>query len=283
MTGRWVDYEWVLTHYGLMLTTEMPKYPDLVGKTVVVTGGSRGIGADTARAFAAQGAAVCVVGRDQGALDEVVKSLDGEGIGVVADVTDLAAVEHVRSRTEAELGPVDVVAAFAGGGIARPGPTAAMSEQEWHSVVDGNLTATFLTLKTFLPGMQERGHGSIVTMASSAGRVPSNLPAYGPPTQHWGAPVAYAAAKAGIVMLTRHVAAEVGRDGVRVNCVAPAAIRTARTAAMMPDEVLEQVAAMHPIRRIGETYDVAQATLFLASEAAGWLTGLTIDVAGGRL
>lgn len=267
----------------LMRSTEMPKYPDLVGKTVVVTGGSRGIGADTARAFAAQGAAVCVVGRDQAALDEVVKDLAGGAIGVVADVTDLAAIEHVRARTEAELGPVDVVAAFAGGGIAMPGPTAAMSEQEWHSVVDGNLTATFLTLKTFLPGMQERGHGSIVTMASSAGRVPSNLPAYGPPGQHWGAPVAYAAAKAGIVMLTRHVAAEVGRDGVRVNCVAPAAIRTERTATMMTDEILDKVAEMHPIRRIGETYDVAQTTLFLASAAAGWLTGLTIDIAGGRI
>src|SRR6202035_5497775 len=149
----------------------MNTYSDLAGQVVVVTGGSRGIGAETARAFAAQGARVCVVGRDRAALDEVVAAIlekGGTAIGVVADVTDFGAVEEVRSRAEAELGPVDVVVAFAGGGIARPGPTAAMSEAEWHSVVDGNLTATFLTLKSFLPGMQQRRHGSIITMASSA-------------------------------------------------------------------------------------------------------------------
>lgn len=263
----------------------MNTYSDLAGRVVVVTGGSRGIGAETARAFAAQGARVCVVGRDRAALDEVVAAIlekGGTAIGVVADVTDFAAVEEVRSRAEAELGPVDVVAAFAGGGIARPGPTAAMSEAEWHSVVDGNLTATFLTLKSFLPGMQQRRRGSIITMASSAGRVPSNLPGYGAP-QSWGAPVAYAAAKAGIVMLTRHVAAEVGKDEVRVNCVAPSSIRTERTAGRMGPEVLAGIAALHPLARIGETTDVAETTLFLASDAASWLTGLTLDIAGGRI
>jgi 3-oxoacyl-[acyl-carrier protein] reductase len=95
--------------------------------------------------------------------------------------------------------------------------------------------------------------------------------------------VAYAAAKAGVVMFTRHVAAEVGQDGVRVNCVAPAAIRTERTAAMMGPGIVERVAAMHPMGRIGETFDVAGATLFLASDSASWLTGLTIDIAGGRI
>jgi 3-oxoacyl-[acyl-carrier protein] reductase len=265
-------------------------YSDLAGKVVVVTGGSRGIGAETAREFGAEGARVCVVGRDQSAIDEVVASIvkdGGTAIGVAADVTDLAAIEQVRTRTEAEFGPADVVAAFAGGGIARPGPTASMSEQEWHSVVDGNLTATFLTLKSFLPGMEERRRGSIITMASSAGRVPSNLPgdlggAPGP-SRSWGAPVAYAAAKAGIVMLTRHVAAEVGQHSVRVNCIAPAAIRTERTAHHMGPETLARVAAMHPMGRIGETADVARTALFLASDAASWLTGLTIDVAGGRV
>src|SRR2546430_2440502 len=104
---------------------EYPRYSDLAGKVVVVTGGSRGLGAETARAFAAQGAKVAVVGRDSTALDEVVAGIRKEGgtaIGVVADVTELAALEGVRQATEAELGPVDVVAAFAGGGIARPGP-----------------------------------------------------------------------------------------------------------------------------------------------------------------
>ena len=101
-------------------------YPELNEKVVVVTGGSRGIGAGTARAFAAAGARVCVVGRDRESLDQVAKDIGGIAVG--ADVTDYAALEAVRRRVENELGPVDVLCAFAGGGIARPGPAAAMTE-----------------------------------------------------------------------------------------------------------------------------------------------------------
>ncbi|HEX6472270.1 MAG TPA: SDR family NAD(P)-dependent oxidoreductase [Streptosporangiaceae bacterium] len=258
-------------------------YPELNGKVVVVTGGSRGIGADTARAFAAEGARVCVVGRDREALEHVAK--DVGGIAVAADVTDYAAIEAVRARVEEDLGPVDVLCAFAGGSSVRPGPTAAMTERDWRAVVDGNLTATFLTLKAFLPGMQARGSGSIITMSSTAGRLPSNLPAGTPRDlgNPWGAPVAYEAAKAGVQALTRHVAAEVGRDGVRANCVAPGAIRTERTARMMPGEIQQAVAAMHPLGRIGETADVANVALFLAADRSAWLTGLTVDVSGGRI
>ncbi|WP_067459011.1 SDR family NAD(P)-dependent oxidoreductase [Actinomadura macra] len=258
-------------------------YAELNGTVVVVTGGSRGIGADTAREFAGEGAKVAVIGRDEAALAQVAKEIGG--IGVRADVTDLAAIEEARRRVEDELGPAGVLCAFAGGGIARPGPTAAMSEQEWRSVLDGNLTATFLTLKSFLPGMQERRAGAIITMSSSAGRLPTNLPGGGGREMgnRWGAPVAYEAAKAGVQALTRHAAAEVGRDGVRVNCVAPATIRTERTARFMPPEVQDAVAASHPLGRLGETSDVAGTALFLASERAAWLTGLTIDVAGGRV
>jgi 3-oxoacyl-[acyl-carrier protein] reductase len=258
-------------------------YPELNEKVVVVTGGSRGIGAGTARAFAAAGARVCVVGRDGRALEQVAEDIGG--LAVSADVTDYTAIEGVRRRVADELGPVDVLCAFAGGGIARPGPTAAMTEEEWRSVIDGNLTATFLTLKAFLPGLRERRSGSIITMSSSAGRLPTNLPTgigrdLGNP---WGAPVAYEAAKAGVQALTRHVAAEVGTDGVRANCIAPATIRTERTARFMPDEVLRAVAAAHPLGRIGEVGDVAAVALFLAADQSAWLTGLTVDVAGGQV
>jgi 3-oxoacyl-[acyl-carrier protein] reductase len=121
-------------------------------------------------------------------------------------------------------------------------------------------------------------------MSSAAGRLPSNLRAGAPDMGNpWGAPVAYDAAKAGVQALTRHAAAEVASDGVRVNCVAPGAVRTERTAKYMSAEVLQAMAAIHPLGRIGEVSDIARAALFLASGQSSWLTGLTLDVAGGRM
>ena len=119
--------------------------------------------------------------------------------------------------------------------------------------------------------MRERGRGSIITMASSAAREPTPAPA------------PYAAAKAGIIMLTRHVAAQEGPYGLRVNCLSPAMILTERTSAHVPAEQRERIAARYPMRRLGEPDDVAAATLFLASDASSWLTGLVIDVAGGSI
>lgn len=245
-------------------------YPDLAGKTVVVTGGSRGIGARTARAFAAQGAKVCVVGRDEAALAAVLADLGDSALSVAADVTSSAALEGVRREVESRLGPVDVLAAFAGG-QGFPVPSAELTEQRWRQVLDSDLTSTFLTIQAFLPGMLERGHGSILTMSSAAGRQPSQ------------ANLAYGVANAGVVMLTRHLATELGPNGIRVNCLAPSAILTEKVRARMPAAVQEQVAAAHPLRRLGTPQDVAQAALFLASDAAAFLTGLTIDVAGGRV
>ena len=142
-------------------------------------------------------------------------------------------------------------------------------EEDWHSTVDGSLTATFLTLKAFLPGMTERGGGSVVTMASSAARVPT------------GAPAPYAAAKAGVVMLTRHVAQEVAPRGVRVNCLAPHTVLVERTRRVIPEERRLQMAEEIPLGRLGDPEDVALAALFLASESSSWITGVTLDVAGG--
>lgn len=253
----------------------MNTYPDLAGKVAVVTGGSRGIGAETARELARCGVKVMVTGRDEAAIDAVVAGIRADGgvaTGFPADVTDYAAIEQVRWHAEDELGPADILIAFAGGGRARPGPLHETSEEDWHSTVDGSLTATFLTLKSFLPGMASRRQGAIVTMASLAGRIAAT-----------GAPPAYSAAKAGIIMLTQEVAAQYGPQQVRANCVAPATIRTERIEQNMPAEFRERVTALHPLGRLGEPADVAQTTLFLASGASSWLTGVTIDVAGGRL
>ena len=222
--------------------SQAPTYPDLAGKVAVVTGGSGRIGAATCRLLAANGVKVAVSGRDEakiGTVVDTIRSTGGEALGVAADCTDHAAVERMREQTEVELGPVGIVAAFAGGGRARPGPLAQTSEQEWHSAVDANLTATFLTLKSFLPDMIERGGGSIVTMASSAARFST------------GAPVPYAAAKAGVIVLTSQVANEVGSHNVRVNCLAPHTVLVERTRRFMPKAHQRQIAAGIPLRRLG--------------------------------
>jgi 3-oxoacyl-[acyl-carrier protein] reductase len=256
-----------------MATENYPTYPDLANKVAVVTGGSRGIGAATCRLLAQNGAKVMVGGRDEAAINSVVQEIQdsgGEAIGAAADLTDFASVERIRGRVEEELGPVDVLAAFVGG-QGYPTPTGQMSEEQWRSVIDSDLTSTFLTVRSFLPGMIERGRGAIVTMASSAGRLPSQASA------------AYAAAKAGVVMFSRHVANEVGQHGVRVNCLAPSSILTERVKRLIPEGTQRQMAAMHPLGRMGMPEDVALATLFLASDSSSWITGVTLDVAGGRI
>jgi 3-oxoacyl-[acyl-carrier protein] reductase len=252
----------------------IPTYPDLAGKVALVTGGSRGIGAATCRLLAANHAKVVVNGRDPEAIDAVVADIRSTGasaIGVAADCTNFSAIEQLRARAEQEFGPVDFLAAFTGGGIIKPGPAERVTEQEWHSVVDGNLTATFLTVKSFLPGMIERRRGAIVTMASTAGRLPSQ------------APIPYSAAKAGILMFSRNLANEVGKHGIRVNGIAPSAVLTERTGGLMSETQRKEVAAAHPLGRLGTPEDVALATLFLLSESSSWITGVTLDVAGGRV
>ena len=182
------------------------------------------------------------------------------------------AVEGMREEVEARLGPVDVLVANAGGSPVRPGPAEELSEDDWRRSVDVNLTATFLTLKSFLPGMKARGRGSIVTMSSAAARRP-----------HPGSPIAYAAAKAGVELLTKDVAAQAGPFGVRANCLAPETILTERNREQIPGDVQEQLVAEHPIRRLGTPEDVARAALFLAGDEAAWITGVVLDVAGGSV
>lgn len=252
----------------------VPRFPDLEGRVALVTGGSRGIGAATCRAFAANGVKVAVNGREQSAIDAVVNEITaagGQAVGVAADVRRWDQIVAMRERIETELGAVDILAPFAGGFWAY---TAAVdiTEEEWHHVLDANLTATFLTVKAFLPAMIERRHGVVVTMASNAARVlDTTLTA------------SYAAAKAGIVQFARHVAREVAPHGVRVNCIAPGTTMTERIVSNLTPAQREELAHKAPLGRLGTPEDSAYATLYLASDAAGWLTGVTLDVAGGRV
>jgi len=253
----------------------MPRFPDLAGKVALVTGGSKGIGATTVRAFAANDVKVAVNGREPAAIEELVEQVrdaGAEAIGISADASSWSDVERMREQVEAELGPIDILAPFAGGFGAYT-PVHEISEAEWHSVLDSNLTATFLAIKSVLPGMIERGSGTIVTMASNAGRhLDATLTA------------SYAASKAGIVQLTRHVAREVGKHAIRVNCVAPGTTMTDRIERILTDEGRAEIAAKSPLGRLGRPEECAYATLFLASEAAaGYLTGTTLDISGGRI
>jgi 3-oxoacyl-[acyl-carrier protein] reductase len=247
----------------------------LTGKVAWVTGSSRGIGAAIAKTFAEEGASVALHGRDKNALSSVearIQKTGGRVVSVVADVTNFGEIEAGRRRIEEELGPIDVLVANAGGSFTMPGPIEETSEEGWRASVDGNLTATFLTIKSVLPGMKQRKAGNIVTISSSAGRRP-----------HPRSPVPYGVAKAAIELMTQDVAVQAGPYNVRVNCIAPETILTDRNRERIPDAQKPALVDAHPIKRLGTPEDVARAALFLASDAAGWITGIVLDVAGGAV
>lgn len=245
----------------------------LPGRVTLVTGSSRGIGAAIALAFAAHGARVVVHGRDQAAVAHTVGAIHdagGQALAVTADITDFDAIEIMRHTIEEEWGAVDVLVANAGGNPTAPAPLEDLSVEGWRAAIDLNLTGTFLTLKAFLPGMKQRGGGVIVTIGSTAGR-----------RAHERSPVPYAAAKAGIALLTQDLAAQAGPYGIRANCLAPETILTERNRTQIPSDVQQTLADLHPLRRLGTPEDVARAAVFLASEQASWITGVVLDVAGG--
>jgi 3-oxoacyl-[acyl-carrier protein] reductase len=248
---------------------------DLDERVALVTGSSRGIGRAIAVHLARRGATVVVHGRDEAAVDAVAKEIQsagGSALAATADLTHSEQIETMRERIATHLGIVDILVANAGGNTVPPGPMEDITEEEWRASVDANLTATFLTVKAFLPDMKSRGRGVVITMSSAAARRPTER-----------SPIAYAAAKAGIELLTKELALQAGPHGVRVNCIAPETILTERNLEQIPAGVQEQLRNTHPIRRLGTPEDVAVTAGFLASEGSSWITGVTLDVAGGSV
>ena len=247
----------------------------LNNKVALITGSSRGIGAAIARVFAQEGAKVVLNGRDQTALSAVREEIargGGKAMQAAADVTKFNEIEEMRRQVEEAFGPVDILVANAGGNFVMPGPLEETSEEGWRATVDANLTATFLTIKSVLPGMKSRRAGGIITISSAAARRPTAR-----------SPMAYTAAKAGIQILTQGLATQVGAYGIRVNCIAPETILTERNQKQIPEAQKQSLVEMHPIQRLGTPEDVARAALFLASEGAAWITGIIVDVAGGSV
>jgi 3-oxoacyl-[acyl-carrier protein] reductase len=247
----------------------------LKDKVALVTGSSRGIGAAIAKLFAREGASVAVHGRDaamMSATRQEIEKAGGRAIAVGADVTSLAEIERMRLHIEEELGPIDILVANAGGSYHPPGPIEDVTEEGWRASIDGNLTATFLTLKSVLPGMKQRRAGNVITVSSSAGR-----------RAHPRSPAGYAVAKAGVELLTQDAAAQVGPFNIRVNCIAPETILTERNMERIPEAQRPQLVDAHPLKRLGTPEDIARAALFLASDGAAWITGVILDVAGGAV
>lgn len=238
---------------------------ELEGKVAVVTGASRGIGRAIALELGRAGAHVIInYLRSEAAAAEVLATI-GRGTLVQADVTTLEGVDALIAAGEA-AGGTDILVNNAG--ITRDGLMLRMTDEQWFEVIDTNLTSTFRVCRAVAQHMLSRRSGVIINLTSVSGMMGNAGQAN------------YAAAKAGIVAMSRSLAKELGRRNVRVNCVAPGFIDTDMTR-VLPDELLKGVKQMIPLRRLGTAEDVAPMVRFLAGPGAAYITGQTFVVDGG--
>jgi len=236
------------------------------GKAALVTGASGGIGAAIARALHAQGAVVALSGTRLEALEALAAELGERAKVCPADLRDLAAADALVAVAEAEVGPLHILVNNAG--LTRDGLAMRMKDDDWQAVIDVDLAAPFRLARAVLRGMVRRRAGRIVSIGSVVG-------ATGNPGQ-----ANYAAAKAGLVGMTKALAQEVGARGITVNMVSPGFVDTAMTERLPPAQ-RERLLAAIPLGRLGQPQDVAAAVAYLASDAAAWVTGATLHVNGG--
>jgi NAD(P)-dependent dehydrogenase (short-subunit alcohol dehydrogenase family) len=245
---------------------------DMTGKVALVTGASRGIGAAVAHAFRAAGASVAIAARDADALDRLVEELGGEdhALAIPTDVSDPEAAANMVDRVVGRYGRLDFACNNAAGGGHRPTPLAEVSIDEFDSGLAVSLRGVFLSMRQEIPAIISSGGGTIVNMSSTAG------------LQAVGGLVSYVTAKHGLEGLTKVAALDYAGVGVRVNAVAPGPILTDNL--KRAGAAAQQAAATAmPLGRVGQPEEVAAAVVWLCSEQAGFITGTTLTIDGGKL
>jgi NAD(P)-dependent dehydrogenase (short-subunit alcohol dehydrogenase family) len=249
----------------------------LKNRVALVTGSAKGIGRAIAVALANEGAQVVVNDIDEAAIAKTVAEIEAKSnatMGIKGDVTSATDVASMVNRIKERFGRIDILVNNAGGSMNHSVHLLELSEEMWDNVVDLNLKSTFLVSKAVLPIMIQQGSGNIVNISSLAGR-------YGNET----ARPHYSAAKAGVLGLTRHMAREFGPQGIRVNAVCPgycfSGDRIAEVWAKRPNK--DQMIATVALRRVSTPDEQADVVVFLASDESRYVTGATIDVAGGRV
>ncbi|MFC2030627.1 SDR family NAD(P)-dependent oxidoreductase [Chloroflexota bacterium] len=238
-------------------------------KIAIVTGAASGIGRGIARRFAEEGASVVVADVDAQGGEETVRDLRETGVEAVfihTDVSQGSQVQRMVSASRDRFGRLDVLVNNAG--LSPNGSVTETSEEEWDSCLGTNLRGVFLGCKHAIPLMLEGGGGSIINIAGTLGFM-------GKPRK-----AAYCASKGGVINLTRQMAIDYGKQNVRINCISPGFVATALTA-HYSEEVLEQLYRQQPVGRAGQPDDVAEAAVYLASDAAGYVTGTSLVVDGG--
>ncbi|TKT69674.1 SDR family NAD(P)-dependent oxidoreductase [Aquamicrobium sp. LC103] len=241
---------------------------DLEGRTAVVTGGARGIGLATSERILASGGAVIIWDMDGKAIDEAVAKLGAGASGRVVELTDEASVVAATREAFEKAGKVDILVNNAGitGGNAK---TWELSPEIWRKTVEVNLIAPFLTCRAMVPLMIEKGYGRIINIASIAGKEGN------PNASH------YSASKAGLIGLTKSLGKELAGSGILVNCITPAAARTA-IFDQMSQEHIDFMLSKIPLQRFVEPAEIAAMICWLASEDCSFSTGAVFDISGGR-
>lgn len=243
-------------------------YFDLTGQTAIVTGAATGIGETIARRLANAGATVVVADMNPAGAAEVAQSIGGSAFSVEVDVTDAASVEKAVAAVTAKTGRVDILVNNAGIG-GKAAPVWEQTLEDWNRAVAINMTGVFNCTRAVIGGMRERKYGRIVNIASIAGKE-------GNPNM-----TAYSATKAGVIGFTKSVAKEVATEGICVNAVSPAVVRTKILDQLTPQQV-DYMLQKIPMRRTGSTEEIAAVVHFLASPDSSFVTGQTYDASGGR-